>query len=82
MSKFKTKYSRIAGGYERNEKTGKIRATAKYGTFGRTHKREIITQYAKHYHYPISNFKNFNKMLKKQTGYTTTKEEVINLLGY
>ena len=34
-------WERIAGGYERNVWTGKIRATAKYGTFGKIHSDEM-----------------------------------------
>jgi len=34
-------WERIAGGYERNIKTGRIRATAKYGKFGKIHESEI-----------------------------------------
>jgi hypothetical protein len=37
----KEKWERFAGGYERNIKTGKIRATSKYGKFGVIHEENI-----------------------------------------
>jgi len=37
----KNKWERIAGGYEVNQKTGKVRATSKYGKFGKIHERSL-----------------------------------------
>lgn len=48
----------------------------------RFERKKVIKTYAEHYHYPISDFKNFNKLLEEQTGYETTKKEVEKLLGY
>ena len=44
-------------------------------------RKHLIKVYAEHYHYPISDFKNLNKLLK-QMGLKTTKKEVKELLGY
>jgi hypothetical protein len=34
-------WQRIAGGYEINDKTGKVRATSKYGTFGEIQQKAV-----------------------------------------
>jgi len=39
--KYHDSWSRIAGGYEVNERTGKVRPTLKYGEFGEQHKKDM-----------------------------------------
>jgi hypothetical protein len=45
-------------------------------------RRKVIRVYAQNYHYPISDIKNFNNLLEKQTGYTTNQGELKKLLKY
>jgi len=37
----KDTYTRMSGGYEINDRTGKVRATSKYGSFGKLHDKEV-----------------------------------------
>jgi hypothetical protein len=45
-------------------------------------KDRIIDIYASNWHYPLSDFNRFNKYLKENFGFTTTKEHLRKILGY
>jgi len=48
----------------------------------RIERERAIKAYAECYHYPISDFKGFSKVLKQNLGYRTTKGKLIKILGY
>jgi hypothetical protein len=41
-----------------------------------------IRAYAENYHYPMFDFKGFNKILKVNTGMTTTRKKLAEVMGW
>lgn len=65
-------WERMSGGYERNTKTGKFRATMKYGSFDKTHDNDVWKSM-------IAESKRMTKIKKK---YKNHKFKPKELFGY